>query len=163
MQTSPACADLDVLCETEVCAAQWVQPEIEEVARQICTHQHMDLVSGRMYSMSSQPDRCSPSQAKESGPASALVGSSCVSHTASISHDPHVNQRLRAGWQPAPSMSFSNMEESRRRMRAVRILFFSSARCPDVTVVAAGMMVLRTSCNAHAMFPAGQMPPQAPF
>lgn len=32
-------------------------------------------------------------------------------------------------------------------MREVKILVFSSARCPAVTVVDAGTMVLRTSCS----------------
>ena len=46
-------------------------------------------------------------------------------------------------------MNFSKRQESRRLMRAVRTLLFSRARCPAVTVVAAGRMVLRTSCR-HA-------------
>ena len=44
-------------------------------------------------------------------------------------------------------MNLSKREESRRLMRAVRTLLFSMARCPAVTVVAAGRMVLRTSCS----------------
>ena len=54
---------------------------------------------------------------------------------------------LQKGHAGAPPSSLSNRLESSRRMRAVKILAFSSARCPAVTVVAAGKIVFRQSCT----------------